>query len=175
MGRLNDTRRKASRYPVWRRGQPDTGKRGDSRGVTFIELIIVLAVVGILSALALPAYDRHLLRARRSDAIVSLLEIASRQQQHFSRTLTYTDNVTNLGYPPDGNPHTTRSPEAHYRITLQVETDAQGVTWHATATPTGRQARDTHCAELVIHDSGRREAHDLPGRDTSRRCWGGRG
>jgi len=162
---LYDLSRFASLLPVH---TPVT--RLTARGFTLLELVIVLAIIGILSAIAIPVYDRHLQRAHRSDALVALLDIASRQQQHFSRNLAYTDNVTALGYPSTDNQNTTRSPDGHYRITLHTGTDD----WHATATPTGRQARDRGCAEFRIHHDGSRSARDAGNGDATGICWTGR-
>ena len=60
-----------------------------SKGLTLIELMIVVAIVGILSAIAYPAYTQHVIRGYRVAAQAQMLEIANRQQQFFIANRTY--------------------------------------------------------------------------------------
>ena len=60
-----------------------------SKGFTLIELMIVVAIVGILSAIAYPAYTQHVIRGYRVAAKAQMLEIANREQQFFIANRTY--------------------------------------------------------------------------------------
>lgn len=67
-------------------------------GFTLIELLMVVAIIGILSAIAIPAYQANILQGSRSVAVSSLMDLANRQEQFYLNNKTYTDDMTNLGY-----------------------------------------------------------------------------
>ncbi len=64
-------------------------KKSDKAGFSVIELLIVLAVFGLLAALAYPGYQQFMVRARRVEAQVALLDIMQMQERHFARHNTY--------------------------------------------------------------------------------------
>jgi type IV pilus assembly protein PilE len=71
------------------------------RGVTLIELVIVVALLGILVGIALPNYQAHVLKSRRTDAMNALMTAASRQEQYVLDRASYTLDMKALGYPAD--------------------------------------------------------------------------
>jgi len=68
------------------------------RGVTLIELLIVIAVIGILSAIAVPAYTEHTLKGRRAAAKAMLYEVLQHSERFYSENNTFTDDMEDLGY-----------------------------------------------------------------------------
>ena len=63
-----------------------------SKGFTLVELMIVVVIIGILAAVAVPAYFNHILRTRQSDAYHNLLDIKASQEVHYSMYNEYANN-----------------------------------------------------------------------------------
>lgn len=71
----------------------------NKHGFTLIELMIVVAVVGILAAIAYPSYIDHVRKARRVDAKAALTEVAQKLEAFYARNASYTTDLTGIGYP----------------------------------------------------------------------------
>lgn len=67
-------------------------------GFTLIEMLIVVVIVGIVMAVAIPAYQTHTLKANRADAYAALDEIMKAQERFAYENGTYTTDLTALGY-----------------------------------------------------------------------------
>lgn len=135
---------------------------GSQRGFTLIELLIVVVVIAILTAIAVPAYRDFVVRANRSDAIIALSELANLQEKHYSNEMSYTTSFSNLSYP-------SVSPEGFYD--LSVVTSAT-VGYTLTAVPRGQQDQDDQtCQQFTLNSFGQRSAQDNGGNDTSQQCW----
>jgi type IV pilus assembly protein PilE len=122
-------------------------KNTAERGFTLIELMITVAIIGILVAIGLPSYNSAMRKSHRSEAQAALMDIASRQQQMLVDTRRYVATVAEL--------NTTVPTKVSARYTVAITLGA-GVkpTFTATATPTGDQAKDTSCAPLSIDQNG---------------------
>ena len=73
------------------------------RGITLMELMIVLVIVGIMATLAYPSYREFAARAKRNEAKSALLQIATMQERFYLQNNTYTTDMTSLGFPVAGN------------------------------------------------------------------------
>lgn len=69
------------------------------RGVTLLELMIVVVIVGILATIAYPNYREFVARAKRNEAKAALLQIAQNQERFYLQNNTYTTDMTQLGFP----------------------------------------------------------------------------
>lgn len=68
------------------------------RGITLLELMIVVVVIGILAAIAYPNYRDFVSRAKRNEAKAALLQIATNQERFYLNNNTYTSDLTVLGF-----------------------------------------------------------------------------
>jgi len=68
------------------------------RGITLMELMIVVAIISMIAAFAYPSYTQYVVSTKRTAATSTLLQIADRQQQFFMDNKSYTGDLTNLGF-----------------------------------------------------------------------------
>jgi type IV pilus assembly protein PilE len=131
-------------------------KREQEGGFTLMELLIVMLVLGILAAIAIPNYSEYVLRSHRSAAQAFIADVASRQVQFYLNRRTYATTVADLSMvaPADLTP----------RYTIAIAAVAgPPATFTVTATPTGAQATD-RCGAMTIDQTGARGA-------ATTRCW----
>jgi len=151
------------------------------KGFTLIEVMIVVAILGIISAIALPSYTKYVEKSRRTDAKVELLKIAQLQESFFAQNLSYAENLATLGLVGT----TVFSGDGHYVVTMLAPQPAgcsaggtACVTFEVTAEPPakGAQYGDDACAGFKIDNVGRKEAKSKGGTygDLAKavECWG---
>lgn len=71
----------------------------NNKGFTLIEVMIVVAIIGIIAAIGYPSYTRYLHKAARAEASALLLEVMEKQEQYYRNKITYTDSLADLNYP----------------------------------------------------------------------------
>lgn len=119
---------------------------GMKNGFSLIELMIAVAVVGILAAIAYPSYQHQVMQTHRAKATACLGEYAQFMERFYTTNLTYTGADPTLGCATENNLNT--------RYTISVGGLAQG-TYTITAAPIGAQASlDTECATLTLNQAG---------------------
>ena len=128
-----------------------------SRGFTLVEVMIVCMLLGVLAAVALPAFKRHTLRAGRLDAVEALMKVQAAQEQHRALHGLYAHELTALrGISP-------ASTQGLYAVSLD-RTGADAFV--ATATARGRQADDGGCAQITL-----RVLQGFPTEGPAPECW----
>ena len=73
----------------------------DLNGFSLLELMVVVALIGILTMVALPSYSEYVIRTNRADAKDLLTDVAFHQERFNTRNRTYTVTMTDLGYSAD--------------------------------------------------------------------------
>ena len=123
-------------------------------GFTLIELMIVVAIVGILAAVAYPNYQDYTREARRTDGHNALLTLANNLEKHFSDENTYTADLDAMGYTETAADKI-ESPQEHYELTVAAgATGNLSTSYVATAEAIGIQAIDTGCATIIYDSTG---------------------
>jgi type IV pilus assembly protein PilE len=136
--------------------------------VTLLELLVTLALVGVLAGLAYPSYRAHLLRAHRIEAIEALLAIAAAQERFHLQHGRYAD-----GFEPEVTPGLAVPPlttGGRYQVRISSPAPAQYAA-RAAPHPGSGQDQDRRCSEFGLDDSGRRWAADSLGQDSTEACW----
>jgi type IV pilus assembly protein PilE len=116
-----------------------------SKGFTLIELMIAVAIVGLLAAVALPSYQAYLKRGHRSAAQAQMLDIANREQQYILANRVYTASGSNLGYALPS------AVAAKYTYAITVDNVGSPPSFTITFTATGTQSSD---GPLVLTSAG---------------------
>ncbi len=135
-------------------------------GFTLIEVMIVIVIVSVLLAVALPSYENSIQKGRRADAKAALMDIANQQEQFMLDQGTYTTNLAELGFGV--GPF--YSPDGHYTVSAAAcSTSDITRCYTLTADPraSSPQIDDLRCTEFVLESNGSKTAD---GTDQDN-CW----
>jgi type IV pilus assembly protein PilE len=142
-------------------------------GMTLLELVIVVAVVGILASIAVPTYRSHVLRANRVEGRSILLALAAAQEKFYLQCNTYaatldpsatTDCATGLlRFPAD-------SERGFYHVTI-TSADTSGWTAEAAPVVDSPQLDDVRCQKYGLTSTGARSARTSADIPNDVECW----
>ncbi len=133
------------------------------KGFTLIELMIVVAIIGVLAAIALPAYQDYAKQARRADGKTALFNVQMAEEKYRANNPDY-GTLVEMSFP---NPYI--SSDGYYSITVVPVDTSGGVpsTYIATAAPTTKANQNTDdCGSFVLNSS---DQFTAGGNDEA--CW----
>jgi len=128
-------------------------------GMTVIEIVVAVALVGILLSLAVPSYQRYLERGHRSEAVRMLLIASACQERQRARNGVFDAS------------RCTASNNQHYRLVIETDEQQSPAGFMLLAQPRGGQLNDI-CGTLSLDQSGSRGISGP--QDRLLKCWGGR-
>ena len=129
------------------------------RGITLIELMVVVVIVGILAAVAYPNYQEFTDRAKRNEARAALLRLATNQERFYLNNNTFTDDLTDLGFASTPKAETENG---YYEIEV---TSADASNFSATATYLRGGNEAGKCLTYTIDGRGTKTS------DPDTNCW----
>lgn len=129
-------------------------------GFTLVELMVTVAIIGILASIAYPSYVEYVRRAHRADAQAIMMENAQYMERYF------TTNGTYVGATPLPKPQSPESGAARYNITAPAAT-LLATSYIIQAVPTGAFS-DPLCGTLTVSQTG---ARTKSGTGSQADCW----
>jgi type IV pilus assembly protein PilE len=150
----------------------------NGKGFTLIEIMIVVAILGILASLAYPSYVEQVQESRRTDARTALFNIAQQQEEFFIQRFNYASNFQAL-YAAGAAIADVPSPENYYTVSIDACGDGdpdgdadtcQTYTLEAEAVAGTSQFNDKDCRKFIIDNLGVKTAEDSDG-VAAADCW----
>lgn len=120
----------------------------NNKGFTLVELMIVIAIIGILAAVGYPAYTNAVKKGNRADAIDSLLSLAGRMEEYYMNNDTYAGATINAA--GTGTVGSNKTSEGLYTLSI---TTATAYAYTLTATP---NTADPDCGNLILNSLGQK-------------------
>ena len=138
------------------------------RGFTLIELMIVVAIIGILAAIALPQYTDYVTRSRRIDGQSTLLQVAQELERCYTQFSAYNNNSCSV---VTASAVSQASPEGFYLVTAAgAALSASVFTLTATPQDTQKTNDEANCKTLTLTHLGEQGATD-ENDDPTDKCW----
>ncbi|WP_093501180.1 type IV pilin protein [Phytopseudomonas straminea] len=134
------------------------------KGFTLIEMMIVVAIIGILAAIAYPSYDEYVKRGNRTEGQALLSDAAARQERYFSQNNTYITKEADIGKLGINLGSGNKSATGKYVFSVSKVDKDGGYTLTAT-----QQFGDSKCGNLTLTATGTRGATASGANATD--CW----
>ena len=139
------------------------------QGFTLIELVIVVAIVGILTSIALPMYRDYVIRANRTEAKAGLAVVALAQERFYSANNTYASSIASLGSMTVVK-NTGETDGGYYSISIALQSSGNAYT--LSATPQSKAGQNTDkCNILTLTNTGVKGVSSATSGYTAANCW----
>lgn len=125
--------------------------RPRAHGFTLVEVMIVVAIIGILASIALPSYTQYVVQARRTEAQAFLMELAQRQERL---------RVNSTSYGPDTGP--VADSLEYYNFAISHRSATEYILTATAVTGSAQAAADSACTPMTLNQNGERTPVD---------CW----
>jgi len=130
-----------------------------NRGFSLIELLIVVAVLGVIFAVAYPSYYSYVLKTHRTDGKSALVNLANDMEKYYFTHNEYPATIATLR-------QNSTSDDGHYELAVDAAT-ARG--FELSAKPVGQQSKDKHCGTFTLDSDGIKGIRN--GAGSAERCW----
>jgi type IV pilus assembly protein PilE len=141
------------------------GRRPTGRGFTLIELMIAVAIVGILTAIAYPSYADSVRKSKRGHAKAALVELAQRAERYRTVQGSYAGFWATV---PSSQRVSPRDGEGTAAYNLEFAANEANTGFTLSAVPQGAQTADTRCSTLTLDQAGQKSES---GTGTVADCW----
>lgn len=144
-----------------------------NKGFTLIEIMIVVAIVGIISAIAFPSYQNSVANSRRADAQASLLELAQFMERQYTSNSRYTTGANDLRPNLPFNVSPKGGSSVFYNLAFNdagLTAEQRRTRYTLTATPAGPMAGDK-CGTLTLTNTGVKGLDNQLAGVTVNDCW----
>jgi type IV pilus assembly protein PilE len=133
------------------------------QGFTLIEMVIVVLIIAILAAIAIPSYRKYVTSTHRVDAQRALTELAARQERFLYSNNAYADNLPAIG-------GTSGMAGSYYTVAIDPA-NTSSTTFKVVATAIGSQKTDDkQCQTMSLDQAGRQGSTGSTTNDAA--CWG---
>lgn len=139
--------------------------RSSPAGFTLIEILMVLVIMGLLAALALPGYTRHVQRGNRAEAMAAMMEAQHFMERYYSANGRYNSSAGSLPVLPARLQDVPTATAARYRLSVGSATVNAYV---LQAEPVGTMAGDM-CGSFTLNQAGQRGLADSTA--SVAECW----
>lgn len=140
----------------------------NTKGFTLMELMIAVAIIGIIASVGYPSYLDSVQKTKRSDARITLTEMAAAQERLFTENNSYTNAVADIGGAT--------SHDDYYSIAVTNDSCSQTVggktlysCFELIATAKGTQLQDDDCQKFTLNNLGVETSKDSSDADAD--CW----
>lgn len=155
----------------------NTNKLRSQAGFTLVELMIVIAIIGILTTIAFPSYQNSIIKTRRADATGALISFASSMERHFTSSGSYENAAGSQSSPTDtGLPYIfaqyspidgSDADTAHYELKISNATNSK---YLLIARPINDQLGDD-CGIYTLDNTGKKDLIGEKDGLTIETCW----
>ena len=143
-----------------------------SRGFSLIELMIAVAILGIIKTIAVNSYQNSVRKARRADAKADLMELAQLLERNYTETNSFATNVSgnpvNLAFTVSPQEGTAVYYNLQFSDGTNISPNPDG--YALEAVPNGPQEKDTRCLKLTLDHTGKKGI-DTSATGTVAECW----